>query len=265
MKYAQPRDSKPTLRQLGLIGRDIEYSFSPAFFEEFFRERGLEHRYHYDLWSLATEEEVLTLLREKDFHGCNVTIPYKILAADTCDHLVGFAAKCQAVNTIRKIDGQLVGYNTDVFGILKTWSEVFFTQQLKSWNELDKKHVLIFGTGGASKAVQVACDHIGWPFQVVSRRENDKAESYDSLRQKSLQDFDILVNTTPLGSVAFLDKCVDIEINQISGKHFVFDLIYNPEKTLLLERAERQGARIANGQLMLRHQALLAWDIWNNS
>ena len=255
---------KSSPHKLGLIGKDIEYSFSPDYFDALFHHLNIVDEYTYEKWSMDTPEDVISFLQTRPFYGCNVTIPYKKLAAQQCDVLIGFAAEIQAVNTIITVRDKLIGYNTDVYAVMKSITQIFQLKSIAACRELNKS-VLVFGTGGASAAVQAAVRSLGWVVQVVSRSAGADCISYKELKASiNLAQFDILVNTTPLGLPAYIDEMVDINVDQITSNHVVFDLIYNPQKTLLLKRSETQGARFMNGQYMLEQQADLAWEIWKN-
>lgn len=252
-----------SMKKLGLVGKNIDYSYSPSIFRQYFEDEGVEASYSYDLFDCEDVGEVESFLKRRDFHGCNVTIPYKELAARCCDRLIGVASEIGVVNTIVKVGDKLVGCNTDVFGIIAAWRTQVSIEQ--------KKRVLIFGSGGAAKAVIAACNGVGFDYVVISRGGPSAVEqcdgvtmiSYDQLASHyHLEDFDILVNCTPLGSVHHLDEMVRIQVSQISSRHFVHDLIYNPDKTLLLKRSQAAGAQIQNGMTMLRAQARIAWEIW---
>ncbi len=251
--------------RLGLIGKRLDYSFSPAYFSELFTQLGLSSKYTYATWPKHNEDEVVEFLKTRNFDGCNVTIPYKGIAAQCCDVLVGFASRTSAVNTIHQKDGLLVGFNTDVFGVLKTL-EHCFAEDLNSGTALQSlipRNVLVLGTGGAARAVQAACQYYGWSVTSVSRDSARAAVTYTSLRGKNhLSEFNVIVNTTPVGMTDLVNEAPDIQYDQISSKHLAFDLIYNPKKSLFLKFAEDSGAQIVNGEQMLREQANLAWQIW---
>lgn len=248
--------------RFGLIGKRLDYSFSPGYFKSIFELEGLLDTHTYETWPLPDEETVRKFLSDPPFTGSNVTIPYKVVAADCCDVLVGHAAEIGAVNTLCRTGDQLIGYNTDVYGVLKTFSEME-NRDVLAEDYTGRHHVLICGTGGASRAVQCACKSLQYTYTVLSRSPGEGVMTYDVLRNSELPErTTILVNTTPLGMVGLEDKMVDIDLNKFNEKLVVFDLIYTPKKTLLLRLAEQLGARIINGELMLHEQANLAWSIW---
>jgi shikimate dehydrogenase len=250
--------------RFGLIGKRLDYSFSPDYFHGIFERAGLLATHSYAAWPLD-ENEVADFLAKKAFDGCNVTIPYKMRAADYCDALIGFAAETGAVNTIKRVGTDLIGYNTDVYGVLQTLNKAFPSKGKLSADPIPPK-VLILGTGGASQAVAAACDYLQWDYTFVSRTVTQDYETYESIKSKfHLSAFQVIINTTPVGMADDTNSIPDLAIDQLSENHFIFDVIYTPKKTLLLKRAEEAGARIMNGEIMLHEQANLAWRIWNLS
>jgi shikimate dehydrogenase len=125
------------------------------------------------------------------------------------------------------------------------------------------RSALILGTGGASKAVSYALEKTNISVTMVSRSNKPGCIAYADLDKKLLESVDLIVNTTPLGTFPDVNNCPDIPYMYLSGNHLVYDLVYNPEKTELLKRSEKHGARIINGYRMLVEQAEEAWKIWN--
>ena len=116
---------------------------------------------------------------------------------------------------------------------------------------------------GASKAIRYVLDKHKIAYRIVSR--NMHYVGYEELDKSILESCQLVVNTTPLGMYPKLDQCPDIPYKWITQKHLVYDLIYNPEKTLFLDKAEKQSARIQNGLLMLELQAEKSWEIWKST
>jgi shikimate dehydrogenase len=155
-------------------------------------------------------------------------------------------------------EGVLKGYNTD--------SDAFFDTIKKWFPNAKGSKALILGTGGSSKAVQEALTKIGIPFETVSREEGKANYTYIDLEKKTrlISGSNLIVNTTPLGMSPNNNAVVPIDFELITPKHYVYDLIYNPARTLFLQKAEMRGANIKNGLEMLHVQAEKAWAIWNN-
>jgi len=248
------------MKQLGLIGYPLSHSFSEKYFSEKFAQEGIEG-WQYALYPLDSIDDLTTLLAgEKNFAGLNVTIPYKELVIPFLDELDETAAAVQAVNTIRFVDDKLIGYNTDVLGFEA--SLVAFLNKEEGITIAQK--ALILGTGGAAKAIAYVCQRLGIAYQYVSRKASDSAISYDVITEEVLQEHELIINTTPLGMSPNISSCPDLPYECLSSKHFLFDLVYNPEKTLFLIKGEAHGAAIQNGLPMLVGQAEASWDIWNN-
>ena len=125
------------------------------------------------------------------------------------------------------------------------------------------KRALVFGTGGASKAVEYVLSRLGIEVQLVSRQAKDSVLSYEQITPEVLQSYQLLVNATPLGTFPHVDTCVDIPYQNITNKHLLYDLVYNPQETLFLRYGKERGAQVMNGYAMLRGQAEAAWGIWN--
>lgn len=242
----------------GLIGATVSHSFSKAYFDEKFFREGLRD-YHYELFPLGNITEIETLLKDtKGLTGLNVTIPYKEQVLKYLDEVDGFAKKIGAVNVIRIRDGKLQGFNTD--------SDAFY-ETVEKWLPKDKTFkALILGTGGSSKAVQEALKKLKIDFELVSREAKKGNLTYEDLEKKPsiIADSKLIINTTPLGMTPHTEAMPPITYENIGDDHYVYDLIYNPARTLFLQKAEIRGATIKNGLEMLHVQAEKSWMIWNN-
>ena len=242
----------------GLIGSTVSHSFSKAYFDEKFFREGLRD-YHYELFPLSNINELETLLKDtKGLTGLNVTIPYKEQVLKYLDEVDAFAKKIGAVNVIRIREGKLQGFNTDSDAFLET---------IEKWLPKGKKFkALILGTGGSSKAVQEALKKIKVDFKLVSREARKGVISYDELEKnpKYLNSSNLIINTTPLGMSPNTETMPPIDFEHIGPEHYVYDLIYNPARTMFLQKAEMRGATIKNGLEMLHVQAEKSWKIWNN-
>jgi shikimate dehydrogenase len=242
----------------GLIGSTVSHSFSKSYFDEKFFREGLRD-YHYELFPLKNISDLESLLKDtKGLTGLNVTIPYKEQVIRYLDEVDGFAKKIGAVNVIKIQDGKLKGYNTD--------SEAFH-ETLEKWVPKAKTfEALVLGTGGSSKAVQEALKKLKIEYNVVSRSAKKGALTYEQLEKnpKIIAESQLVINTTPLGMSPNTETMPNIDFEQITAEHFVYDLIYNPARTMFLQKAEMRGATIKNGLEMLHVQAEKSWVIWNN-
>lgn len=242
----------------GLIGQTVSHSFSKQYFDEkFFREGLRDH--HYELFPLNNIKDIEKLITDtKGLSGLNVTLPYKEQVIKYLDEVDAEAKRIGAVNVIKFKDGKRKGYNTD--------SDAFF-ETVEKWLPKNKKlKALILGTGGSSKAVQEALAKLNVEYKIVSRERAKGNFTYEDLEKKPklLTDSKLIINTTPLGMHPNTDTMPPIAYDSIGNEHYVYDLIYNPARTLFLQKAEMRGATIKNGLEMLHVQAEKSWRIWNN-
>jgi len=242
----------------GLIGGTVSHSFSKQYFDEKFFREGLRD-YHYELFPLNNIDEIETLLKDtKGLSGLNVTLPYKEQVLKYLDEVDSFAKKIGAVNVIKIKEGKLQGFNTDSDAFLET---------IENWLPADRKFkALILGTGGSSKAVQEALKKLKVDFKLVSREARKGVITYDDLtrNKKYLTESNLVINTTPLGMSPNTETMPPIDYEQLGPDHYVYDLIYNPARTMFLQKAEMRGCNIKNGLEMLHVQAEKSWKIWNN-
>jgi shikimate dehydrogenase len=188
--------------------------------------------------------------------GLNVTIPYKEAIIPFLDAMDSDAQAIGAVNTIKIENGKLTGYNTDHFG---------FENSLKPYLKPQHKKALILGTGGASKAIAFALKKLGIPYDYVSRTPSDGIKhTYESIAKDGLKGYQIIINSTPIGTFPDLHACPALPYETLTTNHLLFDLIYNPEQTLFLKKGKMQKATTLNGLEMLRLQAEKSWEIWNS-
>jgi shikimate dehydrogenase len=245
-------------KRFGLIGSTVSHSFSKNYFDEKFFQEGLRD-YHYDLYPLQSINALPELLKEMpELVGLNVTIPYKEQVIKYLSEIDPAAKDIGAVNVIKITDGRLKGFNTDSDAFLET-VEKWFPNNPGS-------QALILGTGGSAKAVVVALKKLHIPYKLVSREKSHGDFTYADLGKKSkvLADFNLIINTTPLGMSPHTNACPPIDYEMLETSHFIYDLIYNPARTLFLQKAEMHGCTIKNGLEMLHIQADKSWKIWNS-
>jgi shikimate dehydrogenase len=242
----------------GLIGQTVSHSFSKSYFDEkFFREGLRDH--HYELFPLNNIKEIESLINDtKGLTGLNVTLPYKEQVIKYLDEVDPVAKKIGAVNVIKFKDGKRKGFNTD--------SEAFY-ETIEKWLPKDRTFKgLVLGTGGSSKAVQVALNKLKIEYKIVSREKSKGDLTYLEVEKKPklITESLLIINTTPLGMHPNTTTMPPIDYEKLGPEHFVYDLIYNPARTLFLQKAEIRGATIKNGLEMLHVQAEKSWTIWNN-
>ena len=226
----------------GLLGEKLGHSFSP----EIHRKLGLS-----DYGLIETPRENLEkILRDETYKGFNVTIPYKRAAMEFCDEISAEAAEIGCVNTIiRRPDGRLCGFNTDIDGFI-------YTAKIAGIDFKDRK-ILICGDGGTSLTAQAAAKRLGAArITVVSRSGSIR---YDKLCEYT--DTDIIVNTTPVGMFPN-NLSAPISLEAFPTCTGVIDVIYNPRRTALIMEAEKRGISFADGLPMLVYQAKRAEELF---
>ncbi|OAD91900.1 shikimate dehydrogenase [Aequorivita soesokkakensis] len=243
------------MSKFGLIGKNIDYSFSKTYFSEKFERENLFHSYeNFDIPSIEQFPKIIS--ETPNLKGLNVTIPYKEEVIRFLNDLDETAQKIGAVNTIKiSENGKLKGFNTDFYG---------FQKSIENFFPLKKKTALILGSGGASKAIAYALENLGFDFKFVSRKDNSNSINYQSLNQALIENHLLIVNCTPLGTFPNIHEYPPIPYAFITENHLLFDLIYNPAETEFLKQGKIQGAKTANGLKMLELQAEKAWEIWNS-
>lgn len=247
------------MRRLGLIGRPLEHSFSERYFGEKFLKEQIGG-YSYTNFPLGEISELPELVdRYPDLIGLNVTIPYKQEVIEYLDELDPLAETVGAVNTIAmsRASGRtkLRGYNTDVYG---------FHHSLEPLMRGQEGRALVLGTGGASRAVTRALGIMGTDFTMVSRKPSGGMLSYTDLCAAVLRKYNLIINTTPLGTYPEVDEFPDIPYDLLNENYLLYDLVYNPPETKFLRLGRQKGARIQNGQRMLELQAEKSWEIWTH-
>jgi shikimate dehydrogenase len=237
----------------GLIGRSLKHSFSKSFFEAHFKENNITASF--ELYELLNSNEIPTLLA-REIDGLCVTIPYKEEVIPYLDELSDEAREIGAVNVIKPSKGKWIGYNSDAYG---------FHQSIKPFLTSAHENALILGTGGASKAIGYVLKKLGITCFYLSRTPMESQQfSYESCNEYMIKACKFIVNCTPIGTFPMISEAPEIPYRFLSDQHLVVDLVYNPSQTRFLQNAKQFGAITMNGESMLTHQALKAWEIWNN-
>ncbi len=239
----------------GLIGAKLGHSFSKDFFSKKFAKEGISAEYrNFEIDNIEKFSDII----EYGVYGLNITIPYKEQVIDFLDKIDPIAEKIGAVNVVKIVRNadnlETIGYNSDIVG---------FTESIRPLIENHHKKALILGTGGASKAVIEGLKLMNIKSQLVSRTKSPNTITYSELSSNLLEEYTIIVNTTPLGMFPNTDSFPDIPYEFLSNKHLCYDLTYNPEETRFLKLSRNNGAKTKNGLEMLILQALESWRIWN--
>ncbi len=246
-------------KRYGLIGYPLGHSFSKNYFAEKFAKENISGN-TYENFPLENIDAFPALIKNNpNLSGLNVTIPYKEKVIPFLDELKGAAKTIAAVNTIQFKAGKLIGHNTDVIGFESALADFF------SKSGISPKHALILGTGGAAKAIAYVLDKKEIKYDYVSRKKGANKLTYEALDRPKIEEIQLIVNTTPLGTFPDIHRCPPLSYNQLSAKHLLFDLVYNPEKTVFLKMGESQKCAIQNGFRMLELQAEASYKIWQQS
>jgi shikimate dehydrogenase len=240
------------MNKYGLLGKSLSHSFSKDFFTKYFTENDIKAEY--SNFEIAQIDEVKSIL-EFEIHGLNVTIPYKEAIIPFLDEMTDDAKQIGAVNVVQFKNGKTIGHNTDAFG---------FAQSIKPFFTNQHERALIFGTGGASKAVAHVLTNLGVQvYFISSSQEGEGIFSYNELNKHMLVGCKLWVNCTPVGTFPNINEELPIPWVPLSEDHLIVDLVYNPPQSQFLLKAQENGATILNGESMLKEQALKSLEIWN--
>jgi shikimate dehydrogenase len=252
---------KMDLKVVGLVGKSLIHSHSPAIFKNIF-ERENKTGFQYQLFEVNEVSDIFNLIKnEPSIAGFNVTIPFKQSIIPFLDELDPLSEKLKAVNTViifrngDKIHSK--GYNTDYIG---------FKNSIKPLIKFNHEKALILGDGATSSTVSAVLRDIGLDVNIVSRKLSGKhIIPWNDINEWVIKFHKVIINTTPLGMFPDVDNFPPIPYKYIGSSHLIYDVIYNPEKTLFLDKCAKQGAQIENGRSMLHLQAEAAWQIWKTA
>ncbi|GAB4189040.1 MAG: shikimate dehydrogenase [Thermoflexibacter sp.] len=245
------------MRIFGLIGKKLTHSFSKKYFTEKFEREHIK-QVVYELFELPSVDDFPQLIdNQENLKGLNVTIPYKLEILPFLHEIDPAAERIGAVNVIKIHENKkLKGYNSDYYGF-----KISLEKFLAGNTEVK---ALILGTGGASKAVKVVLEDLNIPYRYVSRNsEKTDILTYNQLNKDIFSSHQLIVNTTPLGMYPLIETCPEIPYHLLGENHYLYDLVYNPENTLFMQKGAENGAKVKNGLEMLYLQAEKSWEIWN--
>jgi shikimate dehydrogenase len=261
----------------GVIGDPISHSLSPVIHNYFLKKHQIKGSYQAikiskDLSEKEFKDEINSIINS-GFSGFNVTIPHKEKIYKICDHLSKSAKLTKAVNTvIITKDKKIFGHNSDVDG---------FINNLKNNSnfQFKEKSAFIIGSGGAARAIVYGLIKNGVKNIVINNRNEDRVKKLisdfsDFLQkenvkieymnknnfEKNLNNCDILINSTSLG-MKNQDE-LQINLEQINGQAIIYDIVYNPLYTKLLDEAKKRNLKIITGIGMLVEQALIGFEAW---
>jgi shikimate dehydrogenase len=244
----------------GLIGKSLQHSFSKDYFQKKFANQKVDADYRFfEMDELIDLHDLFE--SEPNLKGLNVTIPYKRIVVNQLDELSPIARITGSVNVVKRIDQQgrktLKGFNTDARAF-----ENSIKPMLKGRKEL---RALILGSGGAAHSVAYVLRKMGIYFYFVSRKpQKVETMSYSWITPKTMQEYRLIINTTPIGTFPKVSEKPDILYEELTSEHILYDLVYNPPETLFLKEGKTRGAQIKNGYDMLKIQAEESWKIWQS-
>ena len=251
--------------KLGIIGNPLSHSISPVLQEEAIK--SVSKNGEYKKFECDTEHlsETIELLKGNNYIGFNVTIPHKENILKYLDFIDKTAEKIGAVNTVKIENGKLLGFNTDIYGFIEPIKN-------KQFN-----NAAILGAGGAARAIVFGLDKLNIQNIKVYARDINKVNIFiNSLNNKintnsiaeklsdnlDFSNTDILINCTPLGMKGKLENQMPTNLDNINKNLFVYDIVYNPQETLLLKKAKEKRLQYINGLDMLVYQGVKAFEIW---
>jgi shikimate dehydrogenase len=243
------------MKRYGLIGFPLTHSLSQQYFTQKFIDQGIENCV-YERFSIPSIVDLYDILKtHPDLCGFNITIPYKKEVLAFLTERSKAVEEVGACNCVKIIDGQLIGYNTDVIG---------FENALMPFLKPTHNKALVLGTGGAALAIVYVLQKLGIDFNYVSRTATSGHFTYNDLDASVLASYTLIINTTPLGMFPNIEACPDIPYDLLTPAHHLFDLTYNPAMSTFLTKGMQMGATIQNGQQMFVEQAEQSWRIWNS-
>jgi shikimate dehydrogenase len=265
-QYLQQRMQASTMTYC-IIGDPIHHSLSPAMHNAAFAAKGLNCTYIAFRVSQAELKESIESLRSINIAGFNVTTPHKTQVMTYLDELESIAKRAAAVNTVNNIEGVFRGYNTDVYG--------FIEPLRKRQVDFRGMHVLLLGSGGAARAVVVAlAEQNSIAKLVIANRDMQRAHELANLgvglglkcevvplnrAQDHSPSCDLIVNATTLG---MNNESSVIDYEHIQKGSIVYDIVYSPLVTDLIENAKYAQASVVYGYEMLIEQGAKAFEIW---
>jgi shikimate dehydrogenase len=243
------------MKRYGLIGYPLTHSLSQQYFTQKFIDQGIEDCV-YERFSIPSLGDLHDILKtHPDLCGFNITIPYKKEVLAFLTERSKAVEEVGACNCVKIIDGNLIGYNTDVIG---------FENSLIPFLKPTHNKALVLGTGGAALAIVYVLQKLGIHFSYVSRTATSGQLTYNDLDASVMASHTLIINTTPLGMFPNIEACPAIPYDLLTPEHHLFDLTYNPAVSTFLAKGMQIGATIQNGQQMFVEQAEQSWRIWNS-
>ena len=247
-------------RKFAVIGNPIDHSLSPKLHNHWIKENNIDAIYEKKKVNENDIEEIINDVKKDKIEGINITVPFKKFVIPFLDKLTPIADEAQAVNTIYKENGKIIGHNTDVAG---------FELALKNINyDLIDKKVFILGAGGVVPSIILAIKKMKASKIILCNRTKEKAENLkkkipylEIVKWGEIPEFNMIINATSLGLNR--DDEIKLDYKYIGSNKLFYDVIYNPKKTNFLLKAKEFGNQTENGKMMFIYQAQQAFAIWH--
>lgn len=260
--------------KLGIIGYPLGHSISAVIQKAGLNSIGIEGTY--DVMETHPEDLInrIKYIKANSYNGFNVTIPLKVPMSLFLQDIDDYANIAGCINTVKVLeDKSFIGYNTDIYG---------FKKAIPSDFDLTNKNASILGTGGASRAAVVGLAERGvseidfYTRNIINSKQtldyvrakfpNIKFNVYQIQNIRSLEHSSIIVNATPIGMKGYMADQMPLEPLDLDkldpNKTLIYDIVYNPIKTILIKEAEKRGLKTIGGLDMLIYQAERAIEIW---
>ena len=249
-----------------IFGNPVRHSLSPIMQNAAFRSSGINAVYL--AFELQNIKEAISSMKALNIYGASVTIPFKREAIKYLDEIDPLAHQIGSVNTLKNANGKIIGYNTDGYGALSSLTQ--------NSVEIQGSNVLILGNGGSARAIAFALLNEDANITIAGRNVNRILTLINDLREMSTnveytlikdisvelaKGIDVIINTTPVGMKPNIDS-LPIDKNLILKEHTVFDIVYSPNTTKLLQIGKSKGCRTIHGIEMLVHQGAKQFEIW---
>ena len=247
------------MKKYFVIGNPIEHSLSPKLHNYWIKINNINAIYKKQKLNNHQLKDFFNNFKSEKIAGINVTVPFKKSVIPFLDKLSLEAEKTQSVNTIILDDGNLVGYNTDIFGFETAIKKINFNIQ--------NKKALILGAGGVVPSIIYALKKMKVLEITISNRTIHNAENLKNyfedlkvIKWGQISEFDIIINATSLG---LNNESINLDFSSVGKNKLFFDVIYNPDETNFLKIGKKLGNITENGKLMFIYQAFEAFNLWH--
>ncbi|MBO6524504.1 MAG: shikimate dehydrogenase [Balneolaceae bacterium] len=245
-----------------LIGNPVSHSVSPLMHNSALTQHGINAEYHAVAVSMSEIPALVAHFNNSNFLGANITIPHKENFTEVMDELTPEAREIGAINTVIKQENKLIGHNTDAYG---------FQVPLEEFSDaIERDRAIIFGSGGATKAIVYALHDLGFEEVIMVSRRPERYSDFDDMITCSYDawteyadDANLIINATPLGMIPNTDASPikESERELLEGK-LCYDIVYNPKETKFLKQAISAGGIAIGGIDMLIHQGAKSFQLW---